>query len=148
MKVKRGFNWLGAARKYRVLINGETKFDLKSNKEIDVEEPNSEYTIQFRTMMFEKSKTYLVQPNDIKSIEVNVNKWITILYIIDAVVIFGVAIYAGLTQQQALIPIVFIPALVAYLGIYYGVLVNDYISVVATNDLDEEVELEEYKELK
>lgn len=144
MKIKRNFTYVGAARKFKVFINDEHVSDVKLLREIDVEQPNSKFSLYFSTMMYEKSKKYYIDSNQEVRIVVNANPLVRLFFFISYIAYVLLFIYS--INNYKYVSLIVIGLILFQITFYFAFLTNIFITF-KVYDLDSKrVHIEEIKE--
>lgn len=125
MKIKRGFTFVGGARKFRVYVNDELVGNLKLSSEIEVEQPKESFTLYFETMRFEKSHKCVITSDEPVRVVANVNPIIRVaLAMITALLFILISFRSELTSTAKII--ILSPIFLFFL-FYYLVFKNNYL---------------------
>lgn len=132
MKIKRNFTYIGGIRKFKIFIDDEYVSNLKLNKEVEVEQPDKEFSIYFRTMKLEKSKKYLIKTDKPVRIVSNVNPLVRITFWTSFILLVSLMPLTSLLELQFINSLMAIIAVgFLYVIFYYGYLVGRYITFEA-----------------
>ena len=143
MDIKRGFTYIGGVRKFKVLIDGNEVEQLKLLKTVKVNQPENEFTIQFRTMMVEKSKVFRIKSNSKLHIQCNVNPMYRLFYIVSFILLL--ALFAVPFIDLGVKSLLLLLFLATYLGAHYGYFAKNYITLKVYDQNDNRIDIEEIK---
>jgi|LGOV01.1.fsa_nt_gb hypothetical protein len=128
MEIKRGFVNLPVGRKFEVVINDRDAGILKGFGKIEVEQPESEFTIYFTTMKFERSKKCRISTDEKIRIVAKINP----LYIIFNLAMgVGFFLFIAFRNQIDYSFLYLMSFVVSTLAIYYLFIVKRYITFKA-----------------
>ena len=147
MKIKRGFSWMGMSRRFKVYINNEEVEQLSSREEKDIPQPSGSFTLQFRSMKYDRSKKYYIDSNKKISISVNLSPIVRIMSALASLLLVLFAVFFRYISFNNFVIIV-LSFLTIYYTVYLSYTIKNFITFKVYDSNNNIIQLDEVKEIK